>query len=160
MSSSIPVAIALGSNLGDRGAHLDFALSRLAAILSDIHASSRHDTAPVDAPGNQPRYLNAAVVGRTTLDARELLAALQAIEAERGRTRPFANAPRTLDLDLILYGDAIVSDAVLTVPHPRFRERPFVLDPLVEVAPEMVDPVSGLTVRALAARLRERGTER
>jgi 2-amino-4-hydroxy-6-hydroxymethyldihydropteridine diphosphokinase len=157
LSSSIPVAIALGSNLGDRGAHLDFALSRLAPILSDIHASSRHDTAPVDVPGNQPRYLNAAVVGRTTLTAHELLGALQAIEVERGRTRPFVNAPRTLDLDLILYGDAIASDGVLTVPHPRFRERTFVLEPLAEIAPEMVDPVSGLTVRVLAEQLRGRG---
>ena len=154
MSSSVQVAIALGSNLGDRGAHLDFAVSRLSQILGSTHASSRHDTAPVDVTGEQPRYLNAAVVGSTTLTAHELLAAMQAIEAERGRTRPFVNAPRTLDLDLVLYGDAIVSDAVLTVPHPRFRERAFVLEPLVEVAPEMVDPVTGLTMRALLERLR------
>lgn len=160
MSSSIQVAIALGSNLGDRGAHLDFAISRLSQILSSTCASSRYDTAPVAVVGDQPRYLNAAVVGRTTLNAHELLAAMQAIEIERGRTRPFVNAPRTLDLDLVLYGDAIVSDSALTVPHPRFRERAFVLDPLAEIAPEMVDPLSGLTVRALAARLRERGTER
>ena len=147
------MAIALGSNLGDRGAHLDFAVSRLSQVLSATRASSRYDTAPVDVAGEQPRYLNAAVVGFTTLTAHELLAAMQALELERGRTRPFANAPRTLDLDLVLYGDAIVSDAVLTLPHPRFRERAFVLDPLVEIAPDMVDPVTGLTVRALAERL-------
>ena len=156
MSSSAQVAIALGSNLGDRGAHLDFAVSRLSQILGSTRASSRSDTAPVGVAGEQPRYLNAAVVGSTTLTAHELLAAMQAIEAERGRRRPFVNAPRTLDLDLVLYGDAIVSDAVLTVPHPRFRERAFVLEPLAEIAPEMVDPVSGLTVRALAEQLRGR----
>ena len=156
MSSSVQVAIALGSNLGDRGAHLDFAVSRLSQILGSTHASSRSDTAPVDVAGEQPRYLNAAVVGSTTLTAHELLVAMQAIETERGRTRPFVNAPRTLDLDLVLYGDAIVSDAVLTVPHPRFRERAFVLEPLAEIAPEMVDPVSGLTVKALAEQLRGR----
>ena len=156
MSSSVQVAIALGSNLGDRGAHLDFAVSRLSQILGSTRASSRSDTAPVGVAGEQPRYLNAAVVGSTTLTAHELLAAMQAIEAERGRRRPFVNAPRTLDLDLVLYGDAIVSDAVLTVPHPRFRERAFVLEPLAEIAPEMVDPVSGLTVQALAEQLRGR----
>ena len=156
MSSSVQVAIALGSNLGGRGAHLDFAVSRLSQILGSTRASSRSDTAPVGVAGEQPRYLNAAVVGSTTLTAHELLAAMQAIEAERGRTRPFVNAPRTLDLDLVLYGDAIVSDAVLTVPHPRFRERAFVLEPLAEIAPEMVDPVSGLTVKALAEQLRGR----
>jgi len=156
LSSSAQVAIALGSNLGDRGAHLDFAVSRLSQILGSTRASSRSDTAPVGVAGEQPRYLNAAVVGSTTLTAHELLAAMQAIEAERGRRRPFVNAPRTLDLDLVLYGDAIVSDAVLTVPHPRFRERAFVLEPLAEIAPEMVDPVSVLTVRALAEQLRGR----
>ena len=156
MSSSVQVAIALGSNLGDRGAHLDFAVSRLSQILGSTRASSRSDTAPVGVAGEQPRYLNAAVVGSTTLTAHELLAAMQAIEAERGRRRPFVNAPRTLDLDLVLYGDAIVSDAVLTVPHPRFRERAFVLEPLAEIVPEMVDPVSGLTVKALAEQLRGR----
>jgi len=156
LSSSVQVAIALGSNLGDRGAHLDFAVSRLSQILGSTRASSRSDTAPVGVAGEQPRYLNAAVVGSTTLTAHELLAAMQAIEAERGRRRPFVNAPRTLDLDLVLYGDAIVSDAVLTVPHPRFRERAFVLEPLAEIAPEMVDPVSGLTVQALAEQLRGR----
>jgi 2-amino-4-hydroxy-6-hydroxymethyldihydropteridine diphosphokinase len=108
-------------------------------------------------PDPQPRYLNGAVVGRTTLGARALLEALLAIEHERGRTRPFAAAPRTLDLDLILYGDAIVSEPGLQVPHPRFRERHFVLGPLAEVAGDWIDPVSGRTISALLRSLRPAG---
>lgn len=153
MNSLIPVAIALGSNLGDRDAHLDFAVSRLSQFLTDLRASSRHDTAPVDVVDEQPRYLNAAVVGQTRLGPRELLRELQQIEADRGRERPYLNAPRTLDVDLILYGDLILDDETLSVPHPRFRERPFVLDPLAEIAAGMVDPVSGETVAALLRRL-------
>lgn len=153
MSRTASVAIALGSNLGDRDAHLDFALARLAVLLPDLHASSRYDTAPVDVDQQQPRYLNAAVVGHTTLAPRDLLLAMQNIESERGRIRPYTNAPRTLDLDLILYDDTIIDDEHLAVPHPRFRLRTFVLQPLAEIAPEMVDPVSGLTVQALLVRL-------
>jgi len=144
------VAIALGTNLGDRDAHLDFATARLSALLTDLRVSSRHDTTPVDVVGVQPRYLNAAAVGTTTLDPHDLLRELQRIEADRGRERPFANAPRTLDVDLILYGHLVLDDDTLSVPHPRFRERRFVLEPLAEIAPAMIDPVSGETVAALA----------
>lgn len=154
MSSSTLVAIALGSNLGDRDAHLDAAVARLSEILSDILVSSRHVTAPVDVVGEQPTYLNAALVGRTSLEARELLRELQGIEAAAGRERPYPNAPRTLDVDLILYGDVVLGAADLELPHPRFRERAFVLEPLAEVAPWMVDPVTGLSIRQLAERLR------
>jgi 2-amino-4-hydroxy-6-hydroxymethyldihydropteridine diphosphokinase len=148
------VAIALGSNLGDRHAHLDYAVSRLARLLSGLRQSSRYDTAPVDVIGEQPTFLNAAVVGTTELGPHELLDELQAIEAERGRDRPFRNAPRTLDLDLLLFGDLVVSDPELEVPHPRFRERRFVLEPLAEIAPDLVDPVSGLTVKELLRNVR------
>ncbi len=153
MNNSTIVAIALGSNLGDRDAHLDFAVSRLSQFLSDLTVSSRYDTAPVDVVGDQPTYLNAALVGGTVLDPHALLRELQAIELADGRERPYANAPRTLDVDLILYGQSIVDELGLVVPHPRFRERAFVLEPLAEVAPDLVDPVTGLTVRALLARL-------
>ncbi len=157
MNSPTLVAIALGSNLGDRDAHLDFAVSRLSQFLSNVTVSSRYDTAPVDAVGEQPTYLNAALVGRTALDPHALLRELQAIELAGGRERPYVNAPRTLDVDLILYGASIVDDAELAVPHPRFRERAFVLEPLAEIAPALVDPVTGLTVRELLARVGEPG---
>lgn len=147
------MAIALGSNLGDRDAHLDVAVARLSALLSDLRQSTRYDTAPVDVDDEQPRYLNAAVVGRTTLSPSALLRAMQAIEAEQGRSRPYTNAPRTLDLDLILYEDAVIDDGDLTVPHSRFRQRAFVLEPLAEIASELIDPVTGLSVRALLTRL-------
>ncbi len=154
MNSTTVVAIALGSNLGDRDAHLDVAVSRLSQLLSDISVSSRHDTAPVGVVGEQPRYLNAALVGRTSLAPHALLRELQAIEEAAGRERPYLNAPRTIDVDLILYGQSVVDDEALVVPHPRFRERAFVLEPLAEIAPDLVDPVSGLTVVELLARLR------
>lgn len=154
MNNTTVVAIALGSNLGDRDAHLDFAVSRLSLLLSSITVSSRYDTAPVDAAGEQPRYLNAAVVGSTALSPGALLRELQAIELADGRERPYVNAPRTLDVDLILHGQSVVNDEALVVPHPRFRERTFVLEPLAEIAPDLVDPLTGLTVGALLRRLR------
>ena len=92
-------------------------------------------------------------MGEATLSARGLLDALLAIERERGRDRPFAGAPRTLDLDLVLFGDQVVNEPGLIVPHPRFRERRFVLEPLAEIAPEMIDPVTGKTVRELLTAL-------
>jgi 2-amino-4-hydroxy-6-hydroxymethyldihydropteridine diphosphokinase len=147
------VAISLGSNLGDRRAHLDFAVSRLHASLANLRVSRYYETEPVGVPGPQPAYLNAAAVGETTAPAREILAVLMAIERERGRERPFQNAARTLDLDLILAGALVVDEDGLTVPHPRFRERLFVLEPLAEIAPELVDPVTGSTVGELARNL-------
>jgi 2-amino-4-hydroxy-6-hydroxymethyldihydropteridine diphosphokinase len=147
------VAVALGSNLGERRATLDAAVAALHALVDGLTVSSYHDTQPQGVPGPQPRYLNAAVAGTTRLSPRALLDALQALERRLGRERPFHGAPRTLDLDLILYGDRVAEEAGLILPHPRFRERAFVLDPLVEVAPDLVDPVTGLTARALQAAL-------
>ena len=147
-------AVALGSNLGDRRGHLDFAAARLGRLLDHLAVSDYFDTDPAGVTEPQPRYLNAAVVGTTGLSARELLDALLAIERERGRERPHANAPRTLDLDLILLGDVVVDEPGLAVPHPRFRERRFVLEPLARIAPELRDPVSGLTTAELFERCR------
>lgn len=148
-------AVSLGSNLGDRRAHLDYAVSRLGSIFANLRVSGYHDTDPVGVPGRQPPFLNAAAVGETRKAARDVLEALLTIERERGRERPFPGAPRTLDLDLVLMGSLVVDQPGLTIPHPRFRERRFVLDPLAEIAPGLVDPVSGLTVEALLARLRQ-----
>lgn len=141
-------AIALGSNLGDREAHLAFAIARLAALLDDLRVSSFHRTAP-EAGSSGPEFLNAAAVGRTALPARLLLDRLLDIERERGRERPYPGAARTLDLDLVLYGDERLSEGGLEVPHPRFRGRAFVLRPLAEVGGGLRDPVSGLTVAEL-----------
>jgi 2-amino-4-hydroxy-6-hydroxymethyldihydropteridine diphosphokinase len=141
------VAIALGSNLGDRRAALAFASERLSTLLTGAVLSDIIETDPVgEGLEDQPLYLNAALVGETTLDARALLDALLQIEADYGRSRPFAGAARTLDLDLILFGDRTVIEPGLEVPHPRFRERFFVLGPLAEIAPDMRDPLSGLKV--------------
>lgn len=142
-----PVAIALGSNLGDRAAMLSWAVERLRNILTDARTSSSHETEPVDAP--PPRYLNAAIVGWTDVDARTLLERLHRIESDAGRVRGSLNAPRTLDLDLILYGREIIDEPGLRVPHPRFRQRAFVLTPLAEIAGDWTDPETGRTVKEL-----------
>jgi 2-amino-4-hydroxy-6-hydroxymethyldihydropteridine diphosphokinase len=147
------VAIALGSNLGDRQANLELARSRLRTLLTDYRASSEYETEPVGVPGPQPRFLNAAVVGSTKLSPRALLETLLDIERQASRTRPFPGAARTLDLDLILFGGAIVNEADLVVPHPRFRERRFVLEPIAEIAPDLKDPVTGKTVGELLQKL-------
>lgn len=144
----VPVAIALGSNLGDRRRCLREAVAALAPVLANLRVSAFLETDPVGvAP--QPRFLNAAAVGHTALSARRLLATLLDVEQRFGRERPHPGAPRTLDLDLILYGDAVIHEPGLRVPHPRFRERRFVLEPLVEIAAGWVDPVTGRTVGEL-----------
>jgi len=155
--ASTRVAIALGANLGDREGQLQQAITALRTLLAQVVVSSFHDTAPVGVPLPHPNYLNAAVSGLTPLPPRTLLARLLDIERGLGRSRPHPNAPRTIDLDLILYGDLRLDEPALTIPHPRFRDRAFVLAPLAEIAPTMIDPETGLTVEALLARLTSRG---
>ena len=148
------IAVSIGSNLGDRRRAIAFAADHLRPYIADLTLSEIIETDPEgDGLGNQPLYLNAVAVGHTGLDARETLDALLAIEQAFGRERPYPNAPRTLDLDLLLFGDQILNDPDLQVPHPRFRERFFVLGPLAQVAPELVDPVTGLRVGQLLQRL-------
>ena len=140
------VAISLGSNLGDRRAHLEYAIDALRLDLNDILISSFLETAPVGVGPEHGAYVNAVAVGDTQLSARMLIERLREIEEERGRARPYPQAPRTLDLDLVLYGEEIIEEDGLSVPHPRFREREFVLRPLAEIAPEMIDPVTNRTI--------------
>jgi 2-amino-4-hydroxy-6-hydroxymethyldihydropteridine diphosphokinase len=148
------VAIALGSNLGDRRSAIAFAVERLAALISGISISKIVETDPEgEGLSDQPLYLNAVLVGETTLPARALLEALLGIEREFGRTRPYHGAPRTLDLDLVLFGEDIIDEPGLHVPHPRFRDRFFVLGPMAEVAAELRDPVTGLSVAELLRNL-------
>jgi 2-amino-4-hydroxy-6-hydroxymethyldihydropteridine diphosphokinase len=151
------IAVALGSNLGDRAAALRFATARLTELLDALRVSSYYETGP-EGPGvaDHPPYLNAAATGLSCLTGSELLAALLQIERDFGRERPYPLAPRTLDLDLILAGGDIIDTDDLKLPHPRFRTRLFVLDPLVELAPDLRDPVTGKTIAALAAEETER----
>ena len=145
----VRVAVALGSNLGDRAGHLAWAVDQLAQVLDGLRVSAFEETAPLDVPDLQPDYLNAVAVGRCRLSARDLLEALLALERLRGRVRPGLRAARTLDLDLVLFGNAFIDDARLAVPHPRFRERPFVLGPLATLVPRWRDPVTGESMAAL-----------
>jgi len=117
--------------------------------VSHLRVSSFYDTDPVDVPGTQPRFLNAAATGESELSARAALDALLVVEQQLGRERPYIGAPRTIDLDLILYADSVINEPGLMVPHPRFRERRFVLQPLAEVAADWVDPVTGKAIREL-----------
>ena len=148
------VAIALGANLGNRRAAFDFAIDQLSRVVSNLVISDFIETEPEgEGLQDQPLYLNGVVVGETTLAPHELLETLLAIEEAYGRQRPVAGAARTLDLDLILLGDALEDSPALQVPHPRFRERFFVLGPLAEIAPDLVDPVTGLKVWELLRNL-------
>ena len=149
-------AVALGSNVGDRESHLTFAVSHLRRTLSDVAVSRFIETRPEHA-ADEPLFLNAVLVGRTRDTPARLLARLLAIEGERRRVRSYRGAPRTLDLDLVLVGDLTVESPSLTLPHPRFRSRAFVLEPLAEIAPELVDPVTGKTVSQLLGMLRADG---
>ena len=141
-------AVALGSNQGDRAGHLAFAVSALGHLLAGLRVSPFVETAPVGVPP-QAAFLNAAAVGACALAPAALLAGLMRIESARGRQRPFPGAPRTLDLDIILMGELVVRRSDLHVPHPRFRQRRFVLEPLAAIAPDLRDPVTRRTVREL-----------
>jgi len=151
-------AIALGSNLdsaaGDRAANLRSAIDHLAALGTVAAVSGFYDTAPVGFL-DQPRFLNAAVLLETALAPLDLLHALLGIEKTMGRDRSstVAKGPRIIDLDLLLVGDEILHSPELTLPHPAMRERRFVLEPLAEIAPAMLDPVSGKTIAELLADL-------
>ena len=155
-SKQFPVAIALGSNLGNRRRFLRQAVDRIGAVVRVVRVSSLFETDPVDAPAGSPRFLNAVVVGLTRLAPPELLAALQRIEHQIGRRRGVVHAPRVIDLDLILYDARIVRSPALTIPHPRFREREFVLAPLRELGLKWRDPQTGARI----AELRGEGTVR
>jgi 2-amino-4-hydroxy-6-hydroxymethyldihydropteridine diphosphokinase len=148
--------IGLGSNLGDRMATLRTAMQRLEKLGRITGVSSLYETKPVGYL-EQPRFLNAVVALETALAPGDLLRALLDIERDLGRTRSFADAPRTLDLDLLLVDDLTLETTELTLPHPRLHERAFVLVPLAEVAPEMALPVSGQTMRQLLRSLPDRG---
>lgn len=150
-ASSTRCLIALGSNLGDRLENLRVGIDEMAAadgVVVDA-VSNLYETAPVGGPDEQGPYLNAALVATTTLEAAELLALMHRIEAIRERERVVHWGPRTLDLDLLVFGDLVSDVASLQVPHPRQHERRFVLVPACDVAPDLVHPLLGRTMREL-----------
>jgi 2-amino-4-hydroxy-6-hydroxymethyldihydropteridine diphosphokinase len=132
--------IALGANLGDRTETLRQAVQRLTTLGRITAVSSLYETEPVGYL-EQPSFLNAVVAIETALAPNDLLAELLDVERDLGRTRTFPNAPRTLDLDLLLVDDTVLATNELTLPHPRLQERAFVLIPLVEIAPEVTHPI-------------------
>jgi 2-amino-4-hydroxy-6-hydroxymethyldihydropteridine diphosphokinase len=142
--------IALGANLGDAASAVREAMDAIGLLPETqlTRRSSLYRTAPVDATG--PDYVNAVVEISTTLTAPVLLQRLQQLERDAGRERPYRNAPRTLDLDLLLYGDARLQSPALTLPHPRMAERAFVLVPLAEIAPQRVSAAQLRHVRRQA----------
>jgi len=148
------VALGLGSNLGDREAHLLSAIEGLARHATVVAVSSFQETEPVGGPPQGP-YLNAAVIVETPLDPDGLLQLARTLEADAGRVREQRWGPRTLDVDLLLCEDRIIERPGLSVPHPRLSERRFVLQPLAEIAPEWVVPGSGRSVEALLEDLQE-----
>ncbi|PWF54717.1 2-amino-4-hydroxy-6-hydroxymethyldihydropteridine diphosphokinase [Massilia glaciei] len=135
--------IGIGANLGDARANVDDALARLAALPGGrlLRHSKHYRSAPIDSSGDD--YVNAVACIETGLGAAALLAALHGIELAHGRERPYRNAPRTLDLDILLYGDEVIDTAALQVPHPRMHQRAFVLLPLLEIAPAVEIPGLG-----------------
>ena len=158
----VRVYVAIGANLGDAQASVRQAVHALDQLAQTrvAQGSSLYRTAPVVSnpagPDAGPDYINAVVALDTTLPALELLAHLQALELAAGRERPYRDAPRTLDLDLLLYGQSRIDSPRLTVPHPRMWQRAFVLVPLAEIAPGLVSPaqlkaVAGQTIKRLDA---------
>ena len=142
MRESVTAHVGLGANLGDPAAALRQAIADLAGLPDTtlLAHSSLYRTAPLEAEG--PDFCNAVAAVSTRLPAPVLLQHLQRLELAAGRERPWRHAPRTLDLDLLLYGDARIDSPALTVPHPRLGQRAFVLVPLAEIAPQRVDPAA------------------
>src|SRR4051812_12577261 len=143
--------VGLGSNLGDRQAYLDQAIETLenADNISVTQVSSYYETEPLGGPAGQPDFLNAVAELETELSAEALLSVLQDIEKANKRVRQERFGPRTLDLDLLLYDDVVFKSQTLTLPHPRMHKRGFALEPLAEIAPELVHPVLNKTIQEL-----------
>lgn len=155
MTAKITACIAFGSNLGDRHATLAGAYAVFIAhpAIAPLARSRLFETAPVGGPGGQGRFLNTVLKIETTLSPHDLLAHCTAVERQFKRERVIRWDARTLDLDVLLYGDAVIDTPDLEVPHPRMHERRFVLAPLADVAAEVTHPVLGESIASLLSRL-------
>jgi len=160
LPQEVETYIGLGSNLGDRQANLASARKGFRDLGRITAESSIYVTEPWGVSEPQPNYLNQVVGLMTTLTPRKLLEALLAIEASLGRERGTRGKPRLIDLDLLLYGGALMDEPDLIVPHPRMHERAFVLAPLAEIAPQMLVPGTGKTVADLAKAVEARGVKK
>ena len=151
-SSPHPLVVAFGSNLGDRLGHLFFAVEHLTAAAVQVEAlSSVYETPPLGYV-NQPAFLNMVGLASSDLPPRRLLSIFQSVEERAGRSPSFKNAPRPLDLDLLFFDARLVREPGLRIPHPRWKERSFVVRPLAEIAPGLRDPETGWSVHQVAER--------
>jgi 2-amino-4-hydroxy-6-hydroxymethyldihydropteridine diphosphokinase len=147
-----PIALALGSNIGNRMEALRAAVAGLKAFVTVTKISPVYETAAAYV-ADQPPFLNAALLGETSLEPLELLHKLKTLETELGRQPSFRYGPRLVDIDILFYGDRVLASPELAIPHPRMAERAFVLKPLADIAPDMKHPETGLSVAEMLAQL-------
>jgi 2-amino-4-hydroxy-6-hydroxymethyldihydropteridine diphosphokinase len=143
------VYLSLGSNLGDREGNLRTAIEKLKEIGNPVDVSSFYETEPVEVASAQPWFLNCAVKLDTEKMPRQLIAAISAVEQEMGRQRKQQKGPRTIDIDILLFGSSVIEIPSLTIPHPKLHQRRFVLEPLAEIAPDARHPIFKRTIREL-----------
>ena len=153
------VALSLGSNVGDSYQTLVNSLKDLSLFVDDMKVSSFYRTDPMNMK-YQPDFINLAVAGKTSVSPGALLKKVNSVEKKYGRAREIKYGPRTLDIDIILFGDEIVKREDLVIPHPEFRKRLFVIEPLAEIVPEMKDPVDGKELHEILKEARESFSDR